>query len=389
MIRDPGNFLRRHANIFTDRLRSAGEMIRTVLPSRPRWGFVEYPVVRPPPRLIDSDRLRVTYINHSSCLIQTHGLNVLTDPVFAEHSGSFGIFGRKCYFMNLICLAKRAHPPGIRLDHLPPIHAVLLSTDAYGHLCLNTARYLMRHFRPVWVGGIGLKHRIFPKHRGVSTAPIVYTLDWWEGLKYDTFEFVFCPSQAFSGRFLHFDRNSTLWGSFVIRTLTHNIFFCGSGGYSQHFSEIRQQLAELGENIDVAILPIGGSGKEGSSHPLFMSPEEAVQAHVDLGASKSMAVRYLTFQTGLDDEDPQVIEKRFKKALETLGVAEGDFKLMLPGEHLEMDAYHRGGSSNNEVVSNDIKEETSESSAVGFSLSSPPPGNNVPDESSRAREIAQ
>src|SRR3569623_50484 len=44
-----------------------------------------------PPARVPGNRMLVTWIGHSSALVQTQGLNILTDPVWSDTAGPFGI----------------------------------------------------------------------------------------------------------------------------------------------------------------------------------------------------------------------------------------------------------------------------------------------------------
>lgn len=60
----------------------------------------------------------ITWIGHSSFLIQIQGLNIMTDPVWARRMG----------------FQKRLTEPGYELSELPDIDAVLISHGHYDHL---------------------------------------------------------------------------------------------------------------------------------------------------------------------------------------------------------------------------------------------------------------
>jgi hypothetical protein len=118
----------------------------------------------PPPPRVDGDRLRVTFVNHTTVLLQTHGLNILTDPIWSERCGPVSWFG-----------PRRVRPPGIRFEDLPPIDVVLLSHNHYDHCDLPSLKRLARKHKPKLIAPLGNKR--FLERRNV---PVFHELDWWE-----------------------------------------------------------------------------------------------------------------------------------------------------------------------------------------------------------------
>ena len=66
------------------------------------------------------DNLTITMIGHATLLIQINGLNILTDPIFTERASPLSFAG-----------PKRIAPPGVALEDLPKIDAVLVSHNHY------------------------------------------------------------------------------------------------------------------------------------------------------------------------------------------------------------------------------------------------------------------
>jgi len=79
----------------------------------------------------DSDQIQITWVGHSTFLIQMDGFNILTDPIFNDRSSPFSFGG-----------VKRLVPPGLRFEDLPPIHVVLISHNHYDHLDEHTIKRL-------------------------------------------------------------------------------------------------------------------------------------------------------------------------------------------------------------------------------------------------------
>jgi L-ascorbate metabolism protein UlaG (beta-lactamase superfamily) len=219
-----------------------------------------------------SKQLRVHYINHSTFLIQTQGLNILTDPIFADRASPLSWAG-----------PKRVIRPGLEIDELPKIDVVLISHDHYDHLDLASLRELIQRDQPKVLVGLGVK-----KH--IETGQVI-ELKWWQEESVSKVKFVFVPAQHSSGRGL-FDQKSTLWGSFVIETSSETLFFAGDTGYADHFSKIRQKFGD----IDLSLLPIGAYAPRSFMKTNHMDPKEATKAHADLGSKMSLGMHWGTFQ---------------------------------------------------------------------------------------------
>lgn len=239
-----------------------------------------------PPERVDSGQLRVTFINHSTVLIQMDGLNILTDPIWSDRCSPFAWIG-----------PKRHRAPGIALEDLPPIDLILLSHNHYDHLDLPTLKQLeSRHHMPVITS---LGNRAFLEQNGMSN---VTEIDW--GDKISPFKGITVsgvPARHFSGRGLS-DRQNTLWMGFVIQGTAGNIYFAADTGFGPHFEQIRKEFAP----IRLAMLPIGAYLPRWFMSGVHISPEEAVRAHRILDASTSIAIHFGTFRLGADGQDQAV-----------------------------------------------------------------------------------
>lgn len=259
-----------------------GQLPRLLLTPRTRWpSAVPVKAQRPPgPR---RDEVVVTFVGHSTFLIQTATANVLTDPVFARRAGPFSFAG-----------PRRVRDPGVRFDDLPPISLVLLSHNHYDHCDLAALRLLQRRFQPKVVTPLGNGRLL--RTAGIS---LVEELDWWEKTAAAPLPITMTPAQHFSARG-PFDRNRALWGGFLIEAGQLRILHAGDSGYGPHFQEIAARLGP----IDLALLPIGAYEPRWFMKDIHMNPAEAVQAHLDLGARRSIAMHFGTFQLtpeGIDE----------------------------------------------------------------------------------------
>jgi len=263
-------------------------MLREPRRSWPR--HVEVAVQTPPP--LDDAAAAVTFVGHSTFLIQTPAGNLLTDPMFSQRAGPFGVLG-----------PGRVRRPAVRFDDLPPIGTVLLSHNHYDHCDLPTLRKLARRFDPLVVTPLG-------NARLVRSAGIrrVEELDWWGETKHGSLSIAMTPAQHFSAR-TPFDRNRALWAGFVVRFGNRRIYFAGDTAYARFFGDIRHRLGPF----DLALLPIGAYEPRWFMRVVHMNPAEAVQAHIDLGAPETIGMHFGTFRLtaeGIDDPVRELDEAR-------------------------------------------------------------------------------
>ena len=239
-----------------------------------------------PARRVTGGELRVTWVNHSTFLIQTEDLNILTDPIWSDRCSPVQWAG-----------PKRHHPPGIRFEDLPPIDLVLLSHNHYDHMDVGTLERLKREHRPRILTGLG--NAAF-----VSGAT---DLDWWDSLAVsETVRVHAVPAQHFSSRGM-MDRDATLWCGYVIETPHGPIFFAGDTGWGPHFGMIRERFGPM----RLAMLPIGAFRPEWFMSAVHIGPRDALRAARELGAEVSIPMHYFTFHLGDDgQEEPAEVLRR-------------------------------------------------------------------------------
>ncbi len=233
----------------------------------------------PPPASVDGGHAAVTFIGHSTFLIRLPGAVVLTDPVWSDRCSPVAWAG-----------PRRARPPGVALDALPPVDAVLVSHNHYDHMDLPSLRRLAAR---------GTRHAI----TAAGNAPILHAagfarvdeLDWWDAAEAGPLRVTATPARHFSRRGVS-DMNRTLWAGFDVRGPDGAVLFAGDSGTGPHWAEIRERLGPPG----LALLPIGAYEPRWMMAPVHMNPAEAMQAHRDLGARQSVGMHFGTFQ--LTDE---------------------------------------------------------------------------------------
>jgi N-acyl-phosphatidylethanolamine-hydrolysing phospholipase D len=252
-----------------------------------------------------------TWIGHATVLVQSGGLNILTDPIFSDRASPVTFFG-----------PRRAQPPGIAIADLPPIDVVVVSHNHYDHLDRLSAVQLNERSggRTLFLVPLGIGP--FLLRQGITN---VVELDWWDVHRHEGVEFHLVPVQHWSARGLH-DRNDTLWGGWAVFAPDLRWYFSGDAGYSRHFAETRERLSSRerdGALFDLALLAIGAYEPRWFMREQHMNPAEAVQAHKDLAARRSLGMHWGTFQ--LTDEPLDQPPQDLAAARQAQGVGEQDF----------------------------------------------------------------
>lgn len=244
---------------------------------RPPWPeTVPVPPVRPTMR-VPGNAMRVTWIGHATLLVQTQGLNILTDPIWSETAGPFG-FG-----------PRRVAAPAVAFDALPPIDIVLVSHNHYDHMDLATLVRLWRRDRPLILTSLGNDALI--RSAGAEATG----LDWGTTRTIRPGVSVTVTRNHHWGSRWFTDRNRALWSSFVVRLPGGNLFFAGDTGFGD--GAWPAEARALGP-IRLALLPIGafrfvpGQMRSGA----HLGPEEAVEVARRLGAARALAIHWGTFR---------------------------------------------------------------------------------------------
>jgi L-ascorbate metabolism protein UlaG (beta-lactamase superfamily) len=263
----------------------------------PRWKLTSRPEYSPrfiadveqsiPPRRVDGSGLRTTLVNHSTVLLQQHGLNILTDPILSERASPLSWIG-----------PRRRRKPGVSWEDLPSIDAVLISHNHYDHLDLPTLRRLAARGDSTFIVPARGARLLRSEHIGPA-----HELDWGESLPLPGFTIHCVPALHFSSRGIY-DRNKTLWCGYMIECQGRLVYFAGDTGFGGHFAQIREKFG----SPRLALLPIGAYEPRWFMSPIHMAPDEAVKAHEVLAAETSIAIHHGTFK--LADEGLDTPKKR-------------------------------------------------------------------------------
>ncbi|MGQ0586988.1 MAG: MBL fold metallo-hydrolase [Gammaproteobacteria bacterium] len=244
-----------------------------------------------PAARVEGSALTVTFVGHATALIQTQGLNILTDPIWSDTAFT----------------VQRVTPPGIAFEDLPKIDIVLVSHSHYDHMDLPTLARLRRDHDPLFVVPLGNDELL----HGDDEQMRVQTLDWWQSVAYnDRVRVHAVPVYHWSRRY-PFDRNKALWSGFVIETGGGKVYYGGDTGLWDG-AFFRQASKRLGP-FRLAILPVGAYEPRWFMKDQHVNPAEAVQIHQLLGAPPTLGVHLRTFQ--LTDEAIDQPEIELKAAL--------------------------------------------------------------------------
>jgi L-ascorbate metabolism protein UlaG (beta-lactamase superfamily) len=292
--------------------RTLGEVMRwrRNIPNNPWPVSVPVTPVVPDPRVTG---LRVTMVGHATLLIQVAGLNILTDPVWSDRASPLTFAG-----------PRRVTAPGISIDDLPPIDAILLSHNHYDHLDVATLRQLHARHDPLIITPLGNDRTV---HRHIPDARISVG-DWGESITIASgVEAHIVPALHWSSRGLR-DRRMALWGGFMLRAGRKLVYFAGDTGYGTG-NIFRKLRARFGP-VDLALLPIGAYDPRWFMAAQHTDPEEAIQIMLDLDARAALGIHWGSFK--LTDEPRDDPALRLAAGLEARSIAPVRFTAMRPAE---------------------------------------------------------
>ena len=251
----------------------------------------------------------ITFIGHSTFLIQTAAGNLITDPVYSTYAGPFGRLG-----------PKRVRKPAVRFEDLPPITTILLSHCHYDHCDLPTLRRLVERFDPLIVTALGngdLLERVGARR--------VEELDWWQTAKGSPLSVTATPARHFSAR-VPWDKNQRLWCGFTFNAGGRRVYFAGDSAYAGFFKEIPKRIGP----IDLALMPIGAYEPRWFMNVVHMNPRDSVQAHLDVAARQSIGMHFGTFQLTTEGIDEPI--EKLREECRAQGVRDEDFRVLGFGE---------------------------------------------------------
>jgi L-ascorbate metabolism protein UlaG (beta-lactamase superfamily) len=257
----------------------------------PRTGVSRKPV------LAQKNQLGITFIGHSSFFLQIAGKSIVVDPNFARW----------------LFVLKRLRQPGIRISDLPPIDAVLVTHAHFDHLHRPSLRAIARATRR----RSGRRPLIIvPQHLHDIVFDLgfedVIEMNWWDQLRLGDLSIAHTPSNHWGARIIRDMHRG--FGGYVIRNGKRSIYHAGDTAFFDGFHEIGRRL-----NPEIALLPIGAYDPP-SFRRVHTSPEDAVQAFVDLGAERMIPMHYGTFKLSHEPMDEPV--RRLRADAEKRGIGD-------------------------------------------------------------------
>jgi L-ascorbate metabolism protein UlaG (beta-lactamase superfamily) len=291
--------------------KSLRDLLRWRRTSRPAPWPAKAPVALVMP-VARSAATRITIVGHATVLIQTCGLNIISDPVWSERASPLSFVG-----------PKRVSPPSIAFDDLPPIDVVLLSHNHYDHLDVATLGRLVARDDPVILTPLGndaIVRRSIPRARLAGG-------DWWDRRRIaDDVEVAFVPAQHWSARGA-FDRRMALWCGFAVRAGGELIYFAGDTGYGDGsvFDAIRRRIG----SPDVALLPIGAYAPRWFMAEQHVNPDEAIMIFEALQAQCAIGIHWGVFR--LSDDGWAEPREALARALAERKIEPGRFQAGEPG----------------------------------------------------------
>lgn len=252
----------------------------------------------------------MTMVGHATLLIQTAGLNLLTDPVWSDRASPVSFAG-----------PRRVTAPGIAFDDLPPIDAVLLTHSHYDHLDLATLARLKPAHDPLVITPLGNDALL------AGTGLRTVALDWGQHHTLGPLSAHCVPCHHWSARGIN-DRSMALWAGFVLTGPAGAVLHIGDTGFDQG-RPYRDLPARFGA-LRAAILPVGAYEPRWFMQGQHQNPDEAVQGFRLAGASWGIGHHWGTFL--LTDEARTTPLDALGRALDAHSVPRDRFRALNPAE---------------------------------------------------------
>ena len=239
-----------------------------------------------------SNNIKFVWLGHASLILSINDKIILTDPVFSPSASPFNWF------------IKRYQDPVYDLDELPDVDFILISHDHYDHLDINTIKYF-KNKKTKFIVPLGVSAHLI--EWGVPKDKI-FELDWWNKIMLGDLHFICTPAQHFSGRKGFFDKQKTLWSSWVIRSNEKTIYFSGDSGYANHYSKIGEKYGPF----NIVFMDSGQYNKRWrASHNM---PNEVIRGFEDLKGEYLVPIGWGMFTLAMHNwyDPPVEIERRAK-----------------------------------------------------------------------------
>ncbi len=253
----------------------------------------------------------VTWIGHSTFLIQVGGFNILTDPVF----------------FNVAMFAPRVLKAGISISELPKIDFVIISHNHRDHMDIASLNKICAAHKPVVLVPSGNK-KWLERKKFIN----IFEKVWWEGHSFGDLKFTFLPALHWTSRGI-LDINTTLWGSWMVECLGFKIYFAGDTAYGNHFGKI----GKVFPNIDIALMPIGPVQPRKLIDEAHTCPDQAVKGFVDLNAKYFVPMHWGTFKSAYESFSAPVEVLLYSWKQREKKLKDKDLKLLKAGESFRLE----------------------------------------------------
>ncbi|WP_235037703.1 MULTISPECIES: MBL fold metallo-hydrolase [unclassified Novosphingobium] len=270
------------------------------------------PVVQTvPPLRVEGGRMLVTWIGHATTLVQTQGVNILIDPVWAWRDSPLPFVG-----------PKRVREPGVKLTDLPPIDIVLISHNHYDHLDIGALKEIERRDHPLIVTGLG-NDTLLAEHGLKATAG-----DWGQSIPYRPGIAIEITRAHHWSAHWYDDIDRALWCGFRVELPGGDVYFAGDSGDGK--MAWASEVAREGRPIRLALLPIAPYKLTSPQTGNHMDPDQAVDAFRILRPAHALAVHWGTFELGAEAIGDAPV--RLGEALRRNGIAADRFRAMDAGQ---------------------------------------------------------
>lgn len=270
-----------------------------------------------PPRRVDGERMVVTWIGHATALVQTQGINILLDPVWAQRDSPVQFVG-----------PRRVRAPGVKLEDLPRIDLVLISHNHYDHLDIGALKEIARRDHPMIVTGLG-NDTLLAEHGLTAIAR-----DWGQTVSVKPGIAVRVErAHHWSARWYD-DKDRALWCGFRVTLPGGDLYFAGDTGEGKMVWA--QEVAKEGRPIRLALLPVAPYKVKSAPSGNHVDPGQAVEAFGILRPGYALAVHWGTFELGEEgvDDAPIALDKALRRA----AVDPAQFRAIAVGQSWEIPA---------------------------------------------------